>query len=213
MPGRGGGKPERQRAETRPQYQVPQNRHRQDEIDDHVAVPHPVNAHAEETTVRSEPWEEQRDQQGQGGAAGHLVGEGPPPGVEGEGRHAVGSRPLGSPPALQAFRATPVVLRPARLCPGSRLALAASGAPQFRHCASVQAFTSLHCAHLIVPTSFRGYPLVNDVSAWTAETSRAPLTMTVVSVLTWPIPFTTQDLTTSWPREPSVTVCLSRVAR
>jgi hypothetical protein len=42
--------------------------------------------------------------------------------------------------------------------PGLEPALAASAAPQLRQRARVQAFTSLHCAHLIVPVSFRGFP-------------------------------------------------------
>jgi hypothetical protein len=36
------------------------------------------------------------------------------------------------------------------------LGLAASGAPQLRQFARVHAFTSLHCAHLIVLASFPG---------------------------------------------------------
>ena len=63
-----------------------------------------------------------------------------------------------------------------------------------------------------VPASVPGYPLVNEVSVWTEEAKGLPSTVTVVSVLTCPIPFTIQVLTVFWLPAPAVTVCSSRVA-
>jgi hypothetical protein len=60
-----------------------------------------------------------------------------------------------------------------------------------------------------VPASFHGYPLVNEVSVWTDEAKGFPSTMTVVSVLTWPIPFTTQVLTAFWLPALAVTAWIS----
>src|SRR5215472_11315605 len=102
-----------------------------------------------------------------------------PPSVPNHGRNTETSRTTVAPPVTRSVRVhrraskakavTPAGLAsraPGALCgaggPSPRTpvlglepALAASGAPQLRQRARVQAFTSLHCAHLIVLASFR----------------------------------------------------------